>query len=270
MKQAGAVGLSWICFILLLTGSANTFAAPEAYPGALWGTASRDFNNIEGLGTMGFISQGVQWVTLPGDVRFQTYASYSWRFRSENRDYYDAHGPGLGLEFSWKFFNLGAVYESRKYPAPQPEQSSNNILSYLTWYNRFDFISPNEGSASFLGIPVLGFPTTTWGQVFRDFNQLEGFGTQGWLNQGIEWFRFSEVSFKTQATYRWRFRSEKQLYYDAHGPGLGVELSRKSIDLGLEYSWMRYPNLGTSTNDWHLYLTWYLDWDLKDRQTRPK
>jgi hypothetical protein len=136
----------------------------------------------------------------------------------------------------------------------------------LSWYKQGDFFSPAQGKPTLLGIPVLGFPTRTWGQFFHSFSNLEGTGTIGWLSQGIDWFSLpEEIVFRTQGTYRWRFRTENELYYNAHGPAVGIELSRRSVQLGFDYSWMTYPSLGTTTNNWEAYLTWYFDWDLKKK-----
>jgi hypothetical protein len=235
---------------------------PEAMPGSVWGTATKDFNDIEGWGTIGNLTQGVKWATLPADIAFTTYASYRWRLRSRNKLYYDAHGPALGVEFSRDAFSFGGDYEWQKYPGL--DYTTNNFALYLSWYKRIDFLKGEDGHASLFGLPVLGFPTTTWGKVYHDFDHLEGTGTLGWVSQAVEWFSLpGDVVFRTLAIYRWRFRSKNEQYFDAHGPGLGIELGHKTVDLGLEYSWQRYPKLNTSTNDWHLYLTWYFGWDLK-------
>jgi hypothetical protein len=261
--RIAALLISLMFAIFFETSTAHA-TSPEAYPGSFWGTGTNDFNDIEGMGTQGVLSQGVQWFTLPGDIKFQTYASYSWRFRAKNNDYYDAHGPALGAEFSWKFLNLGWDYEWQKYPSPSPGTDIQNSVVYITWYKRFDLFSPTDGSPSFLGIPVLGFPTTTWGKIFRDSKPVEGNGTLGWISQGIEWCRFSnDITFKTLAIYRWRARSENSRYYDFSAPGIGIEFSRNSVDLGLEYSWANYPRLETNANNLHAYLTWYFDWNLK-------
>jgi hypothetical protein len=258
------------CCLLLATSTASAFE-PEAYPGSFWGTGTHDFNDVEGLGTQGVLAQGVQWFTLPGGVRFSTYAAYSWRFRSHNQDYYDAHGPALGAEFSWKFFNLGLDYEWQRYPLPSPGADYQNAVYYLTWYKRIDFLMPSDGKGHVFGIPILGLPTTTWGKVFRDSKQLEGNGTLGWISQGIEWCRLPyDITFKTLAVYRWRSRSENQRYYDVSAPGVGIEFSRNSTDLGLEYNWAHYPGLGTTTSGWHAYLTWYFNWDLKKHSDEQK
>jgi hypothetical protein len=252
-----------ICLgLLALVSTGNAFADfPEAYPGSFWGTATRDRSGVEGWGTQGNVNQGVQLFTLPGSIPFKLYGAYSWRLRTENNTYYSANGPALGGEFAWKFFNFGAAYERLTYPLL--DTVTRDFSFYLTWYARVDFFS-SGGQSSLLGLSVLGFPTTTWGRLSYDLNDIEGAGTMGWISQGIDWFRLpGDIVFRTLAIYRWRFRTLNEQYYDAHGPGVGIELGRKSVDLGASYSWQMYPHLNQTASDLYFYLTWYLSWDFK-------
>jgi hypothetical protein len=252
----------FFCALWLLTALPAFGETPEAYPGFVWGTATKDFNDVEGWGTQGLAEQAIQWTTLPGDIRVKTFAAYYFRFRTENASSYNSHAPALGFELSRDFLNLGGSYEWRTYPSIR--ETTQNFYLYLSGYKRFDLFSPKEGQPSLFGIPVLGFPTTIWGQIFQAFSDLEGTGTLGWASQGIEWLRLpGDIVFRTLASYRWRYRTRTPTYYTAYGPAVGVELGYKTVDLGFGYSWMHYPHLQASTNDWNLYLTWYLDWDLK-------
>jgi hypothetical protein len=251
--------LMWVVPLAGL-GSNAWALSPEGYPGSIWGTAARDLNGIEGYRTLGSLTQGVQWLTLPGAIPVKTYASYRWRIRSQNKTFFDAHGPAVGVEFSKSIFNFGIEHEWQSYPALATHVRAAAI--FLNWYERADWISGAE--PSLFGIRVLGFPTATWGRVSHDFNQFEGPGTMGFVSQAIEWFKLpADTTFRTLAYYHWRFRSQNIPYYNAHGPGLGIELGRGPTSLGAEYSWQSYPGLDRTTGEFLLSLSWYLSWNLK-------
>src|SRR6476659_7906339 len=115
--------------LLAIVSTGNAFADfPEAYPGSFWGTGTRDRNGIEGWGLQGNVNQGMQLFTLPENIPFKVYGAYSWRLRTENNTYYNADGPALGAEFSWKFLNFGAAYEWTTYPY------LNTVTSDFTLY----------------------------------------------------------------------------------------------------------------------------------------
>ncbi len=264
MKRAIQSGWSaWVvCSTLLACAAISSAEVPEAYPGSFWGNATHDFNNVEGWGTQGRLYQAIQWTTLPGDFALKTYAAMSWRLRSENQKFFNAYSPAIGVEVTRDFLTIGADYEWRDYPTLGTDK--HNFFLYLIWYKEMDFFKPAEGKPSLLGIPVLGFPTTTWGHASQEFNNLEGTGTQGWISQGINWIRLPQnIILTTQATYHWRVRTKNQEFYNSHGPGLGVELGRNPLKFGVGYRWQRFPERKRTTGAWRIYLTWYLDWDLK-------
>ncbi|HEY8278088.1 MAG TPA: hypothetical protein VIH99_00600 [Bdellovibrionota bacterium] len=251
--------LAVLPLILLLT-SASAFAFPEALPGSVWLNGSRDMNGIEGYGTMGFVNQGVQWFSLPGEIPFTTYAAYSWRIREKNRTHYNTNGPSVGAEISKFSTQFGMEYAWQDYPNLPDYRKS--FVTYLKTYQRFDFLKGDE--PSLLGIPVLGFPTTFWTSVTYDYGKLEGVGSMGYLNQGIDWFRLpGKIVFRTLAAYHWRLRSLNRAFYNMHGPGLGAELELAPFTAGVEYAWLWYPELNRNTKDFRLYLTAYFDWGVQ-------
>ncbi len=248
--------------LVLLSAAVNipAMAMPEALPGSIWLSGSRDLNGIEGYGTMGHITQGIQWFSIAGEVPVTTYGAYNWRIRDKNRTYFDAHGPSAGLEISKFSMQLGVAYNWLEYSALNLKTKS--FEAYFTTYQSFDFISGDN--PNFLGIPVHGFPTTLWMRISNDFQKFEGVGTMGFINQGIDWFKLpGSIIFRTLAAYHWRFRSLNRHFYSMHGPGVGIELSRSPITFGAEYAWMKYPEMQKDTKDFRLYLTAYFDWDLK-------
>lgn len=235
--------------------------SPEGYPGSTWGNLSRDFSGLEGNGSQGRVTQGVDWFHLPTNIPFKTYAAYKWRFRSENRPFYNAQGPALGLELSKWFLDLGLDFSWQRYP--ELGRNTREFEAYLAWYQRIDLAGKGAGK-SLLGIPILGLPLSSWGKLTHDLSDIEGDGTMGWVSQGVEWAKLpGNVVFATLASYNWRFRSENRRFYNTHGPAVGVAFIRKPFELGLEYSWKRFPELGRTTKEFQLTLNWYYSWDLK-------
>ena len=234
---------------------------PEAYPGSFWNSMRSFFNGIDGQGDMGMLTQGVQWVTLPGDVTFQSYVSYRWRLRSLNQTYFDTHGPAVGFEFRKSFLSGGVQYEWQKYPGIPSELNYPSL--YLVWYKSVDLIS--GARPNFFGIPVLALPTSTWGRINEDFLAYEGTSTLGYVGQGVDWFKIpGDITFRTQLQYYWRFRTQNRDYYNSHGPLLGIELERGPFNAGAAYAVERFTSLGQNTQGFRLYFNWFLDWDLKN------
>lgn len=247
---------SFLFLIFFSTCFANTI---NTYPGYFWGTVTTDNNKIEGQGLQGIVNQGIQWINLPKNITLKSYIAYGTRLRTINREYYDTHGPKLGIELSWEFLNFGIDYEWNTYLGTK--EKTKNFFIYTTWYRQIDLLNKTSLPPSLFGISILGLPTTSWGQLFYDFNNLEGLGSLGWINQGISWFQFPKnIIFKTLALYHWRIRSKNSKYYNVHGPGIGIELERYGLNFGAEYSWKRYSKLSTSYQGLQLYLTYFFNW----------
>lgn len=225
--------------------------SPLGYPGSAWGGANRDLSGFEGYGSQGWVRQGVRWPALPGGVGVQTAAAYRWRLRTENRRFYDAHGPGLTLELDKSFLNLGLDVAWQRYPRLNRTEDRREL--FLGWYKRL--VWARAGTAA--------FPLAAWGRLSRDLDGIEGNGAMGWLSQGAESPPLpGGLVARALASYRWRLRSRERLFYNVHGPALGLELSGRGMDLGIENVWRRYPELGRSESALQFYLSWYFAWDL--------
>ncbi|MBI4386370.1 MAG: hypothetical protein HY551_03210 [Elusimicrobia bacterium] len=256
---------AWLALSGCLLAPAWSFS-PEGYPGSTWGNGTRDLNGFEGYGTQGKVHQSIQWLTLPGAITAKTFAAYRWRIRTQNRNFYDARGPAVGVEFTKSFVDFGADFSWQRFPGLN--RTSEDFQLFVTWYKRVNLLEKSS-QANIFGLPILGLPLSTWGRLSHDLNNIEGDGAQGFVAQGVEWFRMpGDIVFRTLASYRWRFRSENRQYYNTHGPAVGVELGRKTVDVGVEFIWRRYPELPRSSRDFQLYLTWYFDWDLKNLASR--
>lgn len=244
-----------LCVIFFL----NSFVAwgYEALPGSTWGQISHDDDTLVGNGTMGYINQGIDWTTLPGGIKFNTFGEVRYRFRSENRAYYNTYGEALGLEFKKSIFHLGADYVWETYP--ELSDHSNKVQYYLTWFYDWDLQKKRTTGTK-------GFPGAFWGTVTHDVDSLVGTGTMGYVNQGIDWTTLpGGVIFNTFAEARWRFRSENRDYFDAYSEAAGVEFKKSAFHLGIDYLWEKYPDLNDYSDKLQFYLTWYTDWNLKPK-----
>ncbi len=254
---------------LLLCGFFLIMAKPaqgiEGLPGSTWGTLTYSPNGLTGSGAMGWINQGIDWITLPGDITFNTFAEYRYRHRTKQNQYYDAQGPALGLEFKKSFLRLGFDYYWEVLPEwPGGVQRSNSGELYLSGYYDWDL-----NKSSIINISgIVGLPGSIWAYLNHDARGLTGSGAMGWINQGIDWITLpGGIRFNTYAEYRYRHRTKQNQYYDAQGPALGLEFKKSVLKLGMDYYWESYPeappNQPGRSNYLEFYLTWYIDWDLK-------
>ena len=247
--------------ILLLGAGAARAWSPEGYPGSTWGSVGRDLSGFEGNDTMGNVTQGVRWATLPGGLGLETYGSYRWRYRTQNQRFYDAQGPAAGVSLGKGPIDVGVDLAWRSYP--QLDRRDRSLLYYLTLYKSVDFLKLAQVRPPRL-LPGLEIPITTWGNLSHDLDGIEGDSVMGWVKIGATWFKYRKVRATTYGSYRVRSRTKNQLYYNASGPSVGLELGRAPLTLSVQYMWTRYEMLRRESNDLRLEATWYQAWDLKD------
>lgn len=111
-------------------------AAIEGLPGSTWGQLTHDVDELTGSSAMGYINQGVDWVTLPGAITLNTYAEFRYRFREENNDFFNSYGPAVGVELRKHVFKLGLDYYWERFP--EVTETSNKLQYYLNWYYGWD------------------------------------------------------------------------------------------------------------------------------------
>ncbi len=243
--------------LMLVPMGARADYHPLGYPGAVWGSVSQDFSGLEGLGSQGFVQQGVEWARLPADISFKTFAAYRWRLRVRNPDFFNAHGPAVIVQFSKAFIDAGVDLSRQRFPDLDRTVDQDEL--FAAWYKRVELAGPPR----LLGVPVLGFPLTTWGRVSHDMSGIEGDGTMGWVAQGVDWLRFrGGTTLTTAAYYKWRLRSQERQFYNVHGPSINVELRGDPFQAGVEYDWRTYPGLDSREKALQLYLNWYYAWSL--------
>ncbi|MBI4349251.1 MAG: hypothetical protein HY553_20605 [Elusimicrobia bacterium] len=113
-----------------------------------------------------------------------------------------------------------------------------------------------------------GYPGSAWARGSRNFDGIEGTGTQGWVRQGVRWLRFGRLDLNTYAGYAWRFRTQERLYYNVHGPLISAVLEHGPISAGAEYTQQRYPELRETQSDVSVFGSWYWSLDLRSRASR--
>jgi hypothetical protein len=267
---SGRLLMQGIMRSVLLCGLLMVVSTPamgiEGLPGSTWGTITDNFHGTGtslGEGGMGWINQGIDWFTLPGGITFDTYAEYRYRHRVQNKQYYDTQGPALGCEFKLSFLRLGMDYYWQKFPFwPGGVQRSNSREYYLAGYYQWDLNKLGSINTS----KIVGFPGSIWFNLTEDATGLTGSGVQGWINQGIDWTTLpGGIIFNTYVEYRYRQRTKQAQYYDALGPAVGLDFKKSVFTLGMDYYWESDPELQGRRNFgfYELYLTWFIDWDLK-------
>jgi hypothetical protein len=242
-----------------------TWKGPIGYPGDTWGRVTQDLSGKSGTGISTFISQGIDWFQLPGDIVFDTYAEYRYSKRTRDNRYFDGDGPALGLVFVRAPFRLGAEYIWER-----QSQLSNNRgrtgRGYLNWYQDWYTYMRKHGDED-QGYQIIGLSGSTWGKVNQDRN---GLAISGFVNEGIDWFQLPwDTTFNTYAEIRWGFRTKDNDYFNAFGPAIGAELQRAPFHFGMDYYWEHYTELKETDPQWRLYLVWYYNWDLAQPFRNP-
>jgi hypothetical protein len=111
---------------------------------------------------------------------------------------------------------------------------------------------------------ILGAPGSLWGQVYQDSEGLNGSGVIGNVSQGIDWFEIGGgVVVNTFAEYRYRARERNNLYYDAQGPAVGIQLKWEWLQMGYDVYWERFPELEESYTNKEYFITGYYDWEFE-------
>lgn len=117
-------------------GGVTAAFAIEGLPGSTWGQVSYEEADIAGPGIIGYVNQGVDWITLPGALTVNTFAEFRYRFRQDNKEFHNAYGPALGVELHRSLWHLGVDYFWEQYPELQ--ERSNRLQLYLRWYQDWD------------------------------------------------------------------------------------------------------------------------------------
>lgn len=243
----------------------------EGLPGYSWGNNLHYLKLYTGNSPSISVNQGIDWVKLPGGIMLNTYGEYRYTNKTNNAEYVNTSGEDTGIVFKKSDFKLGAEYSWDKYPDLNITQTTKNL--YFTWYHEWYKYIKRRGEDSWLNI-MEALTGSTYGRINHDFANFTGTGISGFINQGIDWFTLPEdITFNTYAEYRFGFRTKNSLYYNAHGPAMGIELKKKPFRLGMDYYWEFNTEQHSSISGQHasakqvtIYLKWYYNWDLKPKE----
>lgn len=133
MKRVVLTALAVVLMGTVWSGSSWGF---EALPGSTWGNASYEKADIAGPGVLGYVNQGVDWITLPGELTLNTFAEFRYRFRENNKEFYNAYGPAIGVELRRAPWHIGVDYYWERFP--ELRETSNRLQLYLSWYHDWD------------------------------------------------------------------------------------------------------------------------------------
>jgi len=123
-----AIGAGWC-------GSARAFDI-KGLPGSTWGQASYEKADIAGPGVLGYVNQGIDWITLPGDLTLNTFAELRYRLREDNKEFYNGYGPVIGVELRRSPWHIGMDYYWERYP--ELSETSNRLQFYVSWFHDWD------------------------------------------------------------------------------------------------------------------------------------
>ncbi len=141
-QQSGrgtAASLGSLGAALLILALATPAGAID-FPGSTWGQLTHDVDRLSGSGTMGYINQGIDWTTLPGGFKFNTFAEFRYRLRSLNNEFFNAYGPAIGLQFKKSYFKFGMDYYWERYP--MLSESTNKLQYFVNWYYDWNLKRP--------------------------------------------------------------------------------------------------------------------------------
>jgi hypothetical protein len=135
MKRTVVTAIGAVMMGIVCDGSAWAFDI-EGLPGSTWGQASYEKADIAGPGVLGYVNQGVDWITLPGELTLNTFVEVRYRFRENNKAFYNAYGPAVGVELRRSPWHLGVDYYWERYP--ELSEASNRLQFYLSWFHDWD------------------------------------------------------------------------------------------------------------------------------------
>ncbi|MFO7593760.1 MAG: hypothetical protein R6X15_06930 [Pseudomonadota bacterium] len=179
---------------------------------------------------------------------------------------YDEDEVVFGVELKRSPINVGIEYSPARWRDDVLDEDVTSV--YLSWYHSWYKFLRRRGSNIANPFDVNAYAGSTYGRISHQLdNGDEGTAARGFVRQGMDWFTsitdVGELTLNTYAAYRFRFRTENNYWYDAHGPAVGIELQREPFTLGADYMWQTNPERDTREHRYSLYLTWYYDWNLR-------
>lgn len=242
----------------------RTLQKLKGIPGYTWGSVDHGFDDDD-TSVSFLINQGINLAEFPDDITLNTFVEY----RSMDNDWqsvYEEDEVVFGLELQRTPFNFGVEYSPAKWR--DDELDEDITTAYLSWYHSWYKFLRRRGSDISNPFDVNAYAGSTYGRISHQlYNGDEGTTARGFVRQGMDWFtsltKAGELTLNTYAAYRFRFRTENEYWYNAHGPAVGIELQRPPFTLGADYMWQINSERDTEEARYGIYLTWYYDWNLR-------
>lgn len=108
----------------------------KALPLSTWGNASYDLLNQNGSATMGWVKLEADLFWLPRNYMAGPFASYSWRLRNRNADYFNFSEAAAGFEIGNGVVELGTKYTWKRYP--KLHERGRGLEAFITVYKAWD------------------------------------------------------------------------------------------------------------------------------------
>jgi hypothetical protein len=221
----------------------------------------------------GAIQQGVDWLRLGRNTWLNTFAEVGLKRDSDNLDWNNENRVSVGVKLRYfgvkrTLVSVGAKYDVMN--RTKSNETRQGFTYFADWFSYWD-LSDLGGSGSGGSSLPLGFPGTAWGQLRYPASQ---FGEEtsdtiidGAIEQGIDWFRFSENSFfNTFVEMGYTFDS-KDLEWNNKiewAPGAKVKAfvaKNGLLQVGAMYRWQYRTKPNQTKSEPVVFLNWSTSWD---------
>lgn len=129
--------------IILLSSLAGRSSAFVGFRGATWGELRYQIPRDEGEENLlldGWIRQGIDLAKW-GNTTLNTYATIRYRWDTENTDWYNSLGPGVGIAFETftakgLVGSIGAEYIWERFY--EIDKNDEKVVVFINWYGWWD------------------------------------------------------------------------------------------------------------------------------------
>ena len=260
------------------TTAAGSLAADHArrYPGYMWSQVREpsDVYDEDGNSIVeGAIQQGVDWLRLGSDTWLNTFAEVGLKRDSDDLNWNNENKLSVGVKLRYfglkrTLVSVGAKYDLvNRTKSNETREGFTYFADWFSYWDLSDLASSGSGGSS---LP-LGFPGTAWGQLRYPASQFDEETSdtliEGAIEQGVDWFRFSDNSFfNTFIEVDYTFDS-KDLEWNNKikwAPGAKVRAfvaKNALLEIGAMYRWQYRTKPNHTKSDPVVFLNWSTSWD---------
>jgi hypothetical protein len=119
---------------------------------------------------------------------------------------------------------------------------------------------------------IEGYPGKIWGDLRQEMpingNAKDNTILQGWIEQGVYWFKWNDLMLNTYGTIRYKWDEQALNWNNTIGPGVGIALEKffpqgMFFRVGAEFLLDQQYQTNITDKKATAYVTWYGWWDLK-------